>query len=368
MYTFTAIKYDLLGTKQWNNAGFEREGATPSQLYNLRARQATAHSAKIMMQQSSDATNTEVSQALANAVLTHLSPPPDQSDASPIPLTDQYASNLQEILVAATPRTPPPAQHNASGSASSLVPQTRVSISYQDSLLPSLLRYVDNILMRSKPRHDHPPDATQACVNCKVQWDRADVTSTFLPLCPCDHWIHYRCLIWLATLDERYRDKCPACKTQLFEWDGISALTLATRTSLPMGNEQFTITTPGHHPVVTSDRSEYEHESRVIEEMIERRFVTQIGAPGRSLKASVDLVQCFNDVLNDLKTMGRPQTKWLGWVTTTGSLLFGILVAIKMRRILLDGYPLVTQTEAWSAWESGCQSMQRALLEDVHKE
>lgn len=233
--------------------------------------------------------------------------------------------------------------------------------------LPSLLQYVDGILMKGKNRHDHPPYAAQSCASCSVQWDNVNIPSTFLPLSPCNHWIHYRCLIWLATRDSPHNDKCPVCRRQLFEWDGINALTLATRTSVPMGNGPFITSIPGTHPQPSTDRTEYEAECQLIEDLIDQRFSAEIAKPSVYPDGSPDLVQCFNDVLSDLETMGRPHAKWLRWSTTTGSLLFGILVAIKLRRCVFESHEWIVQMEGWVALESGCWSLQRQLLEEVHK-
>lgn len=42
-----------------------------------------------------------------------------------------------------------------------------------------------------------------------------------------------------------------------------------------------------------------------------------------------------------------------------------MLVAIKMRRYLLEEQRGILETEAWAAWEEGCQRLQRRVLEDV---
>jgi hypothetical protein len=70
--------------------------------------------------------------------------------------------------------------------------------------------------MRTSHLHNHPPAHIRTCASRLVVWDNAQIRSSFLPLSPCGHWIHYRCLIWLATRDDKHSDKCPACKTVLF--------------------------------------------------------------------------------------------------------------------------------------------------------
>ena len=236
------------------------------------------------------------------------------------------------------------------------------------STLPSLLQYVDHILMKDTSRHNNPPHAGQTCVICNIQWDKASTPSTFLPLFPCSDWVHYRCLIWLAIRDGPHREKCYACNKQLFEWDGISALTLATRTSLSMGNSQMTVLRHGSRPSVTSDKEAYEQDCQSIVDTINRRFFEQLAKPSGFADKSPCLVECFNSVLDNFKLMGRPQSKWLKWSTDTGSLLFGMLVAIKMKRYLMEGHNWILQTEAWIAWEDGCRGLQRQILEEIHKD
>jgi hypothetical protein len=79
-------------------------------------------------------------------------------------------------------------------------------------------------------------------------------------------------------------------------------------------------------------------------------------------------VQCFNGVLNDLRLIGRPLSKWLKWDTNTGSLLFGMLIAIKTRNFLVENHSRIKQTEAWVAWGDGCRLLQRKILEEIHQE
>lgn len=232
--------------------------------------------------------------------------------------------------------------------------------------LPSLLQYTNSILIRDESRHNHPPFAVLTCVGCNVHWDNVKIPSTFLSLSSCNHWIHYRCLIWLATREDPTRNQCPVCKTQLFEWDGISALTLATRTNLSMNDKQY-IAMNEIQDSVTSYRREYEQECNYIETAINQHFFAQLPKASGFSDGSPDLVQCFNNIMEDFRLKERPQSKWLRWNTTTGSLLFGMLVAIKMRRYLLDGHGKIQQTEAWVAWENGCQSLQKRLLDDVQK-
>jgi hypothetical protein len=58
--------------------------------------------------------------------------------------------------------------------------------------LPSLLRYVDHDLMQIATLHNSPSEDNATCPVCSKHWNSG---STFLPLHPCGHWMHYRCLI-----------------------------------------------------------------------------------------------------------------------------------------------------------------------------
>lgn len=100
--------------------------------------------------------------------------------------------------------------------------------------LPSLFRYIDNHLMRTSHLHNSPPSPIAICPICQYQHNLAPIQTTFLPLSPCGHWVHYRCFIWHTTRLHQCRDKCPCCGVQLFKWDGINVLTLAMRTGIEM--------------------------------------------------------------------------------------------------------------------------------------
>ncbi|KAF9699293.1 hypothetical protein EKO04_003324 [Ascochyta lentis] len=303
-------------------------------------------------------TNTS-SQALADAALAYL-PPSLESVISPPP-PNVEASTTQGALASFYAHQPA-----KPGAESGTDPAIKAEIEDASPSLPSLLQYVDHVLMQDKARHDQPPQAGRRCIICNLQWDKASVPSTFLPLSPCNHWVHYRCLIWLATGDGPHRDKCYACNTPLYEWDGISALTLATRTSLPMGHSRITTSSSDTDVAVVSDKDLYEQECLFIDDTIAHRFFGQLTRLTGFSDNSPDLVQCYDDVLNDLSAMGRPQSKWLRWNTYNGCLLFSMLVAIKMRRFLLEHHGLIVRTEAWTAWEDGCRSLQKRILEDVH--
>lgn len=217
--------------------------------------------------------------------------------------------------------------------------------------LPTLLRYIDNDLMRSASKHNHPPDPKAICTICYYPWDtpincfqaglngQAPVHTKFLPLSPCGHWVHYRCLIWLATKDVSHRDKCSTCGTQLFHWEGITTLTLATRTGLSMSSSTTNSSTP------FSDNIAYDKDCATITSIIHATFFTHLSLLSPHADRSPDLVQCFYDVLDALERMGLPRARWLRYETPTGHLLWGALVAIKMRRYLVEGHAGIVETE-----------------------
>ncbi|KAJ4383800.1 hypothetical protein N0V86_000643 [Didymella sp. IMI 355093] len=304
---------------------------------------------------------------LAGAALAYLTPPADISSSQALSSKHTFtpaASGLpDETALAST------VAYEYVGPIGVNEPRIKVEIETPPASLPSLLQYVDHVLMRDKDKHDHPPDPTQKCTSCSIQWDKVSIPSTFLPLSPCGHWIHYRCFIELATRGgDSHEGTCYICNIPLYEWDGINTLTLASRTNVSMKNDRTTASSPHIYALVTSDRDDYEHECNFIEKMVDGYFFKQLAKPSGFTDHSPDLVQCFNGVLNDLRLMGRPTSKWLTWSTTTGSLLFGMLVAIKMQRYLTENHGRIKQTEAWAAWEEGCQVLQARISDDVHQD
>lgn len=291
-------------------------------------------------------------QAIAGAALACLAPG--------LEITPPFSPDLPPLAI--SPTSPIPARHHAVSDK-----QQPGEAGTPLTHLPSLLQYVDNILMRGKERHNKPPSSVQTCVGCSTLWDNTSIVSTFLPLSPCDHWIHYRCLIWLATRDSDHRNECPVCKTQLFEWDGMNALTLAARTNVPMDNKQH-LSHSRTKAALNTHEADYEQDCQFINDTISRRFFTQLNEQSCFPDGSPDLVQCFNGITVDLKLMNRPKSRWLTWTTTTGSLLFGMLVAIKMRRFLVESHGRIQQTAAWLAWEECYQAMQLRILEDVRSQ
>ncbi|KAH5371999.1 hypothetical protein HBI48_039760 [Parastagonospora nodorum] len=243
-------------------------------------------------------------------------------------------------------------------------------------VLPSLLRYVDNDLMQSSALHNQPPHPISTCGICFSRWDapvistqsgRDATTSTFLPLSPCGHWVHYRCFIWLATMNDGRRNKCCTCDTRLFEWDGITALTLATRTGLDLDdNTRAGFRHDKFGAFKATDRRAYEVECAVIDSTIHVHFFAMLAKPSKYADHSPDLVQCFYNILEALKDMGKPAARWLQFSTQTGYLLWGMLVALKMGRYLTEGHGIITTTEAWKEFEEGRRVLQGRISSEVH--
>jgi hypothetical protein len=243
--------------------------------------------------------------------------------------------------------------------------------------LLSLLHYVDVQLMTSVAYHDHPTHPGATCCICFYQWDipingsrngissQPALFSTFLPLSACSHWVHYRCLIWLASRsDPQSRDKCPQCHTRLYQWEGIAALTLATRTGIEMedNNTGGTLTSTSFDG---SDRAWYESDCVVIESIIQAQFFLHLDTKSKYIDLSPNLVQCFYDVLDALKRMSKPTAPWLKFETKLGHLLWGMLVTIKMRRYLIERHGTIQGTEGWRRFEEGRQTLQGRMLEEV---
>lgn len=247
---------------------------------------------------------------------------------------------------------------------------------------PSLLRFTDGILMRSAALHNKPPHDDATCCICFYPWNtpinatqsglngQVPITSTFLPLSPCGHWAHYRCIIWFATRKDHRNNRCGTCHTQLFEWEGITVLTLATRTGLEMEDNMrsaYLQVGPFKNVNKQSDKADYEAECTVIDSIIHGTFFQHLAQKSNHADESPDLVQCFYDVLDALARMQKPQARWLQYSTETGYLLWGMLITIKMRRYLLEGHAKIEGTMGWNEFEEGRKVMQGRIGAEVHR-
>lgn len=290
-------------------------------------------------------------QVLATAELSHIDGAtvnPHDLHKSQIP-ANMYRTrqaplaNTQDIKSLSTP--PPVSGFEKAG------PQTATSPPSSPHL-PSLLRFVDNYLMRNSSQHDRPPDVSMHCPICHFTHFAAPIRTTFLSLVPCGCWVHYRCFVWHAAHSERANDCCPVCATRLFFWEPIAAVTLAMRTGL------------GFEPDCAG-MLEYAEESAAIEGEIARAMGAGGGADGDQWVAadgSLDLRRVYGEVCARLEEQGRPHAAWLQWRTTTGWLLWRMLVAIKMRRWVVERMGRVVGTEGWREFERGREELQGRIM------
>jgi hypothetical protein len=332
---------------------------------------------------SQEASRNDSSQFTAEATLAFLSAPISQTTVLDDTLLQSRTSNAtpQSVLPSIKVTAPVPIQADVPARDNG----TKANANYQPSTvvprpLPSLPHYVDVELMKTSAHHDRPTHPGATCCICFYQWDtpinssRNGLTnqpalySTFLPLSPCNHWVHYRCLIWLASKsDPQVRDECPQCHTRLFQWEGITTLTLATRTGIDMedNNTGGKLTS---NTFTGSDRAWYESDCAVIESLIHAQFFLHLNKNSKYADSSPDLVQCFYDVLDALKRMDKPTAPWLKFETKPlGYLLWGMLVTIKMRRYLVEGHATIQGTEGWRKFEEGRVTLQGRILEEVRK-
>jgi hypothetical protein len=170
-----------------------------------------------------------------------------------------------------------------------------------------------------------------------------------------------------AQIDSADKNKCYVCLTPLFEWDAITALTLAVRTGLELQERHKN---GSFHPdtgkYASSDRKAYEEECALIDSLITQQFFTHLEQPSRFADNSPDLVGAYYAVLSELDATKRPQSKWLGYSTATGFLLFGSFVYVKMRNFLLQGHQGIVKTEGWKLFEERRLELQARLMREVH--
>jgi hypothetical protein len=300
--------------------------------------------------------------------------PVDQSIGQ---LISQHAHTNQHEGIPALKVTGPPGQDTppaTPGSQSQLLPSAPPATSPRP--LPSLLRFVDHDLMQSAAIHNHPPNPKATCTICKGAWDIRGLApknpadsarlllahaSPFLPLWPCGHWVHYRCLIWQASRHTAQRDMCPTCGIQLFVWEGITALTLAVRTNLLM---EDAATVEPHTP---SDVVALDAENATIEHVIHTHFFNALSQPSKYSDKSPDLVSIFYGVLDALQQMQKPEARWLQYSTQTGHYLYGSWVAICMKRYLLEQHERIQGTEGWNEYMEGMEALKSRIQGEVHK-
>jgi hypothetical protein len=278
--------------------------------------------------------------------------------------------------------------------------------------LPSMMRYLDFHLNATRVYGQHPhPQAT--CPICHFPHDQSPVATTFETLPPCQHQVHYRCLIWWVTRLNPARDKCPFCYIPLFKWDGVSALTLAARIGLQLENGIFAAHTGRLKGLwyvdeetriqCDSDQSEYESDCKWIEMRAKRCYHEEMRRGNQmmptpemqnpppkysatiraflaamstdfnptqqlasaSSQASPSLVRVYYTVLDEMEQVSRPRASWLQWDSFVGFLLLGMLVCIKVRRCIVEETGNMVGTEGWYDYERVRMALQDLLQREI---
>ncbi|KAF1973079.1 hypothetical protein BU23DRAFT_142684 [Bimuria novae-zelandiae CBS 107.79] len=253
----------------------------------------------------------------------------------------------------------------------------------QNSSLPSLLRYVDNELLRRRAEWNKPPVSNIICYVCYRSYYDVPYPSDYLPL-TCGCWMHYRCFIDHVVTDRlraggREQDCCPICGTRLFVLEGIVQFTLAMRTNLTMWNKEYLAVDyywdehTGKR--VVSDATAYAADCLLIENMIQTQLAIFKGLSHSPYSDnSPDLRTCYYAILADLDKHRCPRSRWLSFNRATvssqryssvGFFLFGMLVMLKMRRLMMENHPGIVETEGWADYENSREELQGMILKEV---
>ena len=119
--------------------------------------------------------------------------------------------------------------------------------------------------------------------------------------------------------------------------------------------------------MLTSDSDEYVSECNFIEITILKVFNQHANgdAQGKLVDGSVNVLQIYYDVFACLEKAGRPRAKWLRWKTQLGWLLFGMLLATKLKRWIREQRAEVVGSEGWKGFEVAWGNLQAKILESV---
>lgn len=175
-------------------------------------------------------------------------------------------------------------------------------------------------------------------------------------------------------------------------------ITLAMRTAIGMENLQLDYPHYDYNTVMTcyTDMDQYESDCKYIEMVIKRAYARELGrvlrvpvipefgypsldggpqaAPtanmgfgtsssgpmnsqaGESIPAgpmgsSPNLAALFHEVFEELHRSDYPRGRWLAYETHLGLLLYGSLVAIKMKRHVEETTPWIKNTQGWREFE-----------------
>lgn len=156
--------------------------------------------------------------------------------------------------------------------------------------------------------------------------------------------------------------KCPTCDVPLFIWEGITALTLLTRTGLSITDYEprpplhqptrllhynpnnrdlnsiaatllFYLTPPPPPPPPTQSFF-YENDCLNLNNLIHNTFQSTLPLPPPSPYAdgSIDIIAVADHVIHSFS----PKCIWLKASTRTGQLCWNILVTVKVRRYVAE--------------------------------
>ncbi|ORY00444.1 hypothetical protein BCR34DRAFT_494569 [Clohesyomyces aquaticus] len=221
--------------------------------------------------------------------------------------------------------------------------------------LPSMMQYTDNHLMKNRHLYGRPPNPD---TRCPIELSHGNTRRLFLPLSPCGHWIHYECFVWWITRIHLNQDRCPACYIRVFDWDGISALTIATRSNIEM--EDSPIRAPYNDSVtgksIFTDSQQYAAECETFEKMIADHFYDHYTKSGQ-LYVGVNLTSVYREVMEEIRILGMPRSRGLHWTGICGYLLFGMLVLIKLERWVKETNAGYLATQGWETFLQGKEGM-----------
>lgn len=306
------------------------------------------------------------------------------SIAAPLVLVNSASTNANTICA---PAVPPP--------DAALYPMQRP--------LPSLMCYVDNHLMGDLNWQNLPPNPNMFCPLCQCQQNNALFMTELLPLSPCGHRVHYKCFVWWTTQCNPARDKCPCCSVPLFKWEGITTLTVATRTGLGMENARLALPYWEEDAGVGcyTDQDEYELECKHIWNMIGNHYnncmaryhnqasdqprpgpvspmppptiptMEHVSAQDQHpdpADGSPNLLNMYHDIFAELLNNNRPRSKWLKYETQLGYYLFAMLVSIKLRRFVEEWTKDVVGSEGWKIFEDWRRFLQQKIMAEVRQD
>lgn len=269
----------------------------------------------------------------------------------------------------------------------------------KNNALPPFMTYIDKHLALGIAMHNKPPDTSTKCGCCRQPQNTS--ATTFLPLSPCGHWVHYNCLVFRASrANPHIHNRCPVCNLELFAWDGINVLTAAARSYFQMESENLAYHYYDYDAMmnVKTDSDQYNADCWVIELTIQAQYniwknqpedsrhqwyqniqvkiagdlargeYTLLNIPDNPTDGSPNLQAILFRVMQDLDTRQRPFAKWLQWSSLSGYLLFCTLVGIKMSRIVMDNHVEIVGSAGWMQFITGMRELQSHLISAIQED